>query len=121
MNPVLHLFVYALVTVPLVFAARLVLTDEDREIEALVLQALIDCLARAHIQTKVACSVMGMDRSQWSQIEQGRPGHHMPSLTKLLRLPWEFWFLFVPELVWIVARKNVADIAQDVRGKRVAS
>lgn len=99
------------------FACTLVLPSAavlpDPDLERATRDALLDALAEAHITHKEAYLLMSFSKGHWSDICAGlKP---TPSHTRLLKLPWAFWQAYLPKLAYAVARKNVIEIAQDMR------
>lgn len=89
----------------------------DDEIEALLRQAVIDALHAAHLTLKDAAFAM---RLHHSQLEKQLRGEGLISLTRLVRLPWVFWFHFSPALIALVTKKHLRELAEDVSWRRGA-
>lgn len=93
---------------------------DTSELEKLLAQSVADALHNARICTKEAAGAMGISDSLLARQLRGEPGQHL-SLTKLIRLPWEFWLWFGPTLMWLVAKKRINELADEVsRSKRGA-
>lgn len=75
--------------------------------------AVREALHLAKLTEKNAADVMRMDESHLRKALRGEPSHHI-SLTRLVRLPFTFWLYFSPSLIYLVAKQNVHDIAEDM-------
>jgi len=60
-------------------------------------QKLRRALAMSEMSEKQAALTMGVDQSEFSKQLAGMPGHHI-SFGRLLKLPIEFWEVFLPDL-----------------------
>jgi hypothetical protein len=92
---------------------------DTTSLEQTLAQAVVDALAAAHITTKEAAAAMRLDVSQLSRQLSATPGYHI-SLTRLVRLPFEFWLFLGPQLMYLVARKRFNEIAEDLNLRKRA-
>ncbi len=82
-------------------------------LEQVLGDAVLASLDAARITVKEAASLMKIDESQLRKGLRGEPSHHL-SLNRLVRLPFGFWLHFSPTLTYLVAKKNVTEIAEDL-------
>jgi hypothetical protein len=80
-------------------------------IEQLLGDAVQLSLSNARIVVKDAATLMRMDESQLRHALRGDKGYHL-SLNRLVQLPFAFWLHFSPALTYLVAKKNVREIAE---------
>jgi hypothetical protein len=80
--------------------------EDTSEIERLLAFTVRDSLSAAHIEPKTAASIMRIDYAQLLRQLRGEPQQHI-SLTRLIRLPWTFWFAFLPCLANLVLLKRL--------------
>lgn len=88
-------------------------------LEKLLGEAVLLSLQNARITVDQAADAMKMHPSQLHKCLRGDPSHHF-SLNRLLRLPWEFWLLFSPTLLYLVAKKRASEIADTFGLSRAA-
>lgn len=103
---------YVLLALPL-FCVGGVVAPEDLPRHQSVLLAILDAARAARLTTKDLCSYMRISQQMWSKVELGEA--HIPSVTRLLLLPDEFWYALLPSLAWIVTRRRVAEIRNDLK------
>lgn len=82
-------------------------------IEAIVNDAIINCLSLAHIPVKEAAAVTGMSETNFRKALTGESYRHI-TLVHLLKLPYKFWLYFGPQVMWLVARKHAIEIAETI-------
>lgn len=82
-------------------------------LETVLGDAVLSSLDAARITVKEAAALMKIDESQLRKGLRGEPSHHI-SLNRLVRLPFAFWMQFSPSLVYLVAKKNAQEIAEDL-------
>lgn len=81
-------------------------------------EAILGGLEHARLTVKEACVLMEMDEAQF---RRGVRAEAQVSLTRLMRLPFlSFWMFFLPNLAFLLARRNVTQVAEDA-GLRKAS
>lgn len=112
---VLHVLLPGLFAIP-VFMAALRPSDD---LEQIMCEAVIRSLEAARLTIKEAASLMKIDESQLRHGLRGEKGYHL-SLNRLVRLPFAFWMHFSPELVYLTAKRNALNIAEDLGLKRSA-
>ncbi len=81
------------------------------QLEQVLGDAVLTSLDAARITVKEAASLMAIDESQLRKGLRGEKSYHL-SLNRLVRLPFAFWLHFSPALTYLVARKNVVEIAE---------
>lgn len=81
------------------------------DLDAALRIALIDSLGRARLTDKEAADLMRWDVHNFRHALRGDPRHHL-SLTRLVRLPWTFWLIFLPDLTYVVAKQRVREIGE---------
>lgn len=81
------------------------------DLEQILGRAVLESLEHAHITVKEAAALMRLDESQFRKQLRGEPSNHL-SLTRLVRLPYTFWLWFSPSLIYLVAKKNHAEIVE---------
>lgn len=96
-----------------VLTCRLTASVADPDLERLALHALIESLAVARISGKEAAILLGMSEGQWTEVCQGK--RHLPSINRLLNLPWPFWQAFLPSLAYLLTKKKVRELVTDER------
>lgn len=57
--------------------------------------------------------MMAIDEGQFRRALRGE-GYRLLALNHLIKLPYAFWLWFGPALMWIVAKKHAAEIADTV-------
>jgi len=75
--------------------------------------AVLSALESARITIKEAVAIMAVDESQFRKALRGEGYRHV-SLNHLLKLPFSFWLHFSPTLMYLVAKKNMVEIAETV-------
>lgn len=95
----------------LVFFGRLCATLDTSHLEKVLGEAVLLALQTARITTEQAADTMRMHPSQLQKCLRGDPSHHF-SLNRLLRLPWAFWLVFSPALLYLVAKKHAGEVAE---------
>jgi hypothetical protein len=105
---------------PLLFVifTRLAAIQVD-DLEQVLGEAVLRSLEGARLTVKEAAAIMKIDESQLRHGLRGEKGYHL-SLNRLARLPFVFWLHFSPALVYLVAKRNASDIAEDLGLKRSA-
>lgn len=83
------------------------------DLEKILGQAVLESLERSRVTVKEAAALMRLDESQFRKQLRGEPSNHL-SLTRLIRLPYGFWLWFSPSLIYLVAKKNTAEIAESI-------
>jgi hypothetical protein len=96
------------------FALRLSVSQSTEDMERLLGLAVMEGFDKAKLTVKEAAALMSWDESNLRKSLRGERGHHM-NLTRLLRLPVQFWMWFLPVLTYLVMRQNVRDVAEDLR------
>ena len=81
------------------------------DLRELVQTAILQCLELAQIPIKEAASLAGMTDTHFRKALSGDGGRHL-GLLHLLNLPYRFWLHFGPQLMWMVAKKHAAEIAE---------
>jgi hypothetical protein len=81
------------------------------DLRQLVQTAILQCLELAQIPIKEAASLAGMTDTHFRKALSGDGGRHL-GLLHLLNLPYRFWLHFGPQLMWMVAKKHAAEIAE---------
>lgn len=112
-----HLVPYCLLALPLLCLGGVVAPDDRARHDSLLL-AFLDALRAAKLTTKDACAYLRISQQRWSQIERGEA--HLPSLTRMANLPDEFWYAFIPSIVFIVTRRRMLDIRHDNQERKRA-
>jgi hypothetical protein len=92
---------------------RLMAAQPDDALDELLGASVLLALQQARITTKEAAALMKIDESQLRHGMRGEKGYHL-SLNRLMRLPFAFWLHFSPAIIYLVAKKNVSDIAEDL-------
>lgn len=100
------------------FGLRMSAQSSD-DLEVTLGAAVSLSFAHARLTTKEAAALMRIDESQLRHCLRGDKGYHL-SLNRLLRLPFGFWLHFGPALIYLVAKKNMTEIAEDLGFKRPA-
>jgi hypothetical protein len=98
------------------FCQRLSVMTTDH-LEHLLREAVADGFRRAHLTVEQAAAIMRMDYFNLQKALKGERGRAIP-IDRLFRLPLTFWTSFLPDLVYLVAKKSLMDVvdgAQDVR------
>lgn len=80
-----------------------------RELELFLAESVRRTLAFTNITEKEAADAMKMDESYLRRCLRGECDL---SLTKMVRLPYRFWPVFGPMLLFIVAQKRADEIAE---------
>lgn len=83
------------------------------QLEQTLGDAVLSALQSARITVKEAAVLMAIDESQLRHGLRGEKGYHL-SLNRLVRLPFTFWLTFSPTLIYLVAKKHHAEIAEDL-------
>lgn len=112
-SPIAHPWIGLGLASLFVLSLRMTASVADAELERLTLKALLDSLAVARISGKEASILLAMPPSQWTEICQGK--RHLPSVTRLLNLPWPFWQAFLPSLAYVLTKKKVRELVLDER------
>jgi len=97
-----------------VIGLRATCVQTSDEIEAVLGEAVGLALQQARVTTKEAATLMRIDESQLRHSLRGSKGYHF-SLNRLVRLPFAFWLHFGPALIYLVAKKNIQEIADDFK------
>jgi hypothetical protein len=95
-----------------VCCARLSVMDTT-ELEQLLLAAVVDALAAAHIEWKVAAATMRIDYGQMVKQLRSEPQQYL-ALTRLFRLPFTFWVAFTPALMTLLYKKRLQEVQQSI-------
>lgn len=82
-------------------------------IEAIINDAIVNCLALAQIPVKEAAAIAGMTETHFRKALSGESYRHI-TLVHLLKLPYKFWLFFGPQIMWLVARKHAIEIAETI-------
>lgn len=98
---------------------RMSIKLDDEGIRVLVGATVADALARSHITVKEAAAIMSIDESQLRHGLRGEKGYHI-SLARLAMMPMDFWAHFWPSVAYLVAKKNVNAIVEDMGLRRSA-
>jgi hypothetical protein len=96
------------------FSMRLTCEQQSEELEVVLGAAVSLGLAQARLTTKEAAALMRVDESQLRHSLRGSKGYHF-SLNRLARLPFAFWLHFGPALIYLLAKKNITEIAEDFK------
>lgn len=88
-------------------------------LEQVLGDAVLSALESARITVKEAVAIMAIDESQFRKALRGEGYRHI-SLNHLLKLPFSFWLAFSPTLMYLVAKKNMVEIAETVGLRRNA-
>lgn len=93
---------------------------DSSTLDELLGDAVLAALMLAKITIKEAALVMEIDEAQFRRQLQGGvgKGSHL-SLNRLIRLKFEFWVWFSPSLIYLVAKRNVREIAEDLHLRKV--
>lgn len=86
-------------------------------LETVLGQAVRDALMLARITEEQAADLMQMDLSALRKCLRGE-GRLQLGIARLMRLPFSFWLHFSPTLMYLVAKKNITEIADDLGIKR---
>jgi len=89
------------------------------DLERTLGQAVRDALMLARITEEQAADLMRMDASTLRKCLRGDPRLQL-GLARLMRLPFAFWLHLTPVLMYLVAKRNVEQIAHDL-GLKVKS
>ncbi len=73
-------------------------------------EAVLLSLQNARITIETAAYVSRMNLSHFHKCLRGE--NQFP-LAKLARLPWAFWLWFSPALLYVIAKRNAHQIAED--------
>lgn len=92
--------------------SQLSVVDTD-EIELLLAEAVRDSLRMARITEDDAAGKMRMDVSLLRRQLRGEPNNHI-SLTRLIRLSYEFWLWFGPVLMFLVSKRRFDQIGDEL-------
>lgn len=82
------------------------------DLEAVLGQAVRDALRAARITEEQAAPLMKMDLAALRRCLRGE-GRLQLGVARLMRLPFVFWLTFAPTLMYLVAKINVEQIADD--------
>jgi hypothetical protein len=108
------------IALPILWALTMRATvTATQDLEQVMCEAVIRSLENARITIKEAAALMKIDESQLRHGLRGEKGYHL-SLNRLIRLPFAFWLHFSPALVYLSAKQNAEDIAEDLGLKRSA-
>jgi len=88
--------------------------QHSEELEVVLGEAVGLSLVQARLTIKEAAALMRIDESQFRHSLRGGKGYHL-SLNRLLRLPFAFSLHFGPALIYLVAKKNIQEIADDFK------
>lgn len=88
-------------------------------LQAIVNDAIRECLVLAKITDKEAAALTGMSETHFRRALSGEE-HRYVSLVHLCKLPYRFWLHFSPLLMWMVAKKHAQEIAETFSAKRSA-
>jgi hypothetical protein len=110
---------WQLVLIGLWFFGVTAAAADHGDLERVLGEAVSTALAAARITVKEAAALMAMHESQLYKCLRADRGHHI-SLTRLVRLPFSFWMAFSPALLWLVAERNVREIAETVGLRKVS-
>ncbi len=94
----------------ILFACQLATMDLS-PLEKMLGEAVLLALQTARITSEEAAALMKMHPSQLQKCLRGDQSHHF-SLNRLLRLPWSFWLVFSPALLYLVAKKHAGEVAE---------
>ncbi len=89
------------------------------DLEALLCEAVLDCLRRAGLTVEQAADVMKINYFNLQKALKRERGRAIPLLA-LFRLPFLFWMFFLPELSYLVAKKHVRECAEDLGVRRTS-
>lgn len=112
-SPIAHPYIGFAIAALCVLSLRLTASVADPDLERLALNALLESMAIARISGKEAAILLGMSEGQWSEVCQGK--RHLPSINRLLNLPWPFWSAFLPSLAYLLTKKKVRELVLDER------
>lgn len=102
---------HALALVLFVFGQKCSTVDTS-DLEKLLGEAVSLALEHARLVVKDACFLMRVDERHFRKGLRAEENAHI-SLTRLVRLPFTFWLAFTPSLLYLVAKKHAADLAND--------
>ena len=83
------------------------------DLEKVLGDAVRDALMLARITEENAADMVQMDVSSFRKALRGER-HMQLGLARLMRLPFVFWLHFSPTLMYLVAKKNVTEIAESL-------
>jgi hypothetical protein len=83
------------------------------EMERLLVDAVKDVVLSSGLSLKECAFHMRIDARQLQRQLAMEPNQYI-ALTKLFRLPFRFWLAFIPTLMFLLAKKRVLELAQDV-------
>ncbi len=106
-----------LVTVVMLVASMLTAAHVDRR--ALVIRAVLDALAAAHLTAKDAQFYTGLDAAAWSRSTKV-DGDLQLSIFKLASMPLAFQTEFLARYAFLVVRQSALDIAEDIQIRKTA-
>jgi len=81
-------------------------------LEAVLGEAVRDSLRSARITEDVAAELMLMDVAAFRRCLRGESRLQL-GVARLMRLPFVFWLHFSPTLMYLVAKQNITQIADD--------
>lgn len=99
-----------------VIAMRCTAASTDELCKA-VAMAVLDALAAAHIDPKDAADRMGLNLSRFYQQMKGEPENPI-ALWRLMKLPFTFWVVFAPWLMFRVTQKRMHECVDAIRELR---
>lgn len=81
-------------------------------LEIVLGEAVRDALRASRITEEQAAPLMGMALSAFRKCLRGE-GRLQLGVARLMRLPFVFWLHFAPTLMYLVAKQNITQIADD--------
>ena len=83
--------------------------------------AVVAALDHAKLTVKEACALQGLStEAHFRAALRGEPGSQI-SLTRLIRLPFlSFWMAFAPSLIYLLAQRSVAGVAEDLHLRKAS-
>ncbi len=80
-------------------------------LEAIIGDAIVNCLSHAQIPIKEAAMLMEMNETNFRKALTGEAGRTI-TLVRLIKLPYRFWLHFGPQIMWLVTRKHMIEIGE---------
>lgn len=89
------------------------------DLRKLALRAVAEAIEKSEIPIKAYAdmtpNVKGepMDESQLRKQLRGEPGYNLSFIHMLTYWPWPFWYYFAPNLLWLMGKKRVQEMAAE--------
>ena len=111
-----HLVLYGVL---ILWLGSMRLSSAEAAVDRALRAAVADALHLAGLSMKEAAAIMQTDEANFRNRMHGRNGLHL-SLNQLALLPWEFWFRFAPSLIYVITRRHLSEVADDLGIRRSA-